>query len=86
MEIDMKKTVKVKAKTFRVNIKCSDRFQGTLVDQDGEVLKDYEGYVPSFFPGNHYGDYLLLDIDIDTGQITNWPKIKPEMIEQFIEE
>jgi hypothetical protein len=84
MEINMTKPVKVQAKTFKVHIKCRDGFQGDLVDQDGQILKEYEGYVPSFFPGEHYGDYLILDIDLDTGTITNWKKLKPEQIEEFI--
>lgn len=80
----MKKIVKVQAKTFKIHMKCRDEFEGTLLDQNGETLKEYEGYVPSFFPGLHYGDYLLLDIDIDTGKILNWGNITAEMIESFI--
>ena len=40
---------------------------------DGKV-KMYEGYVPDFFPAEHYGDYIMMDIDADTGQILNWKK------------
>lgn len=85
MEINMTKPVKVQAKTFQLVVKCRDQFGGRLIDQDGQVLKEYDGYVPSFFPGDHYGDYLMLDIDIDTGSIINWKKIKPSEIEEFIE-
>jgi hypothetical protein len=81
MEINMTNPVKVQAKTFKLHIKCRD---GDLVDQDGQTLKEYEGYVPDFFPGEHYGDYLILDIDIDTGTITNWRKLLPSEIEDFI--
>lgn len=84
MEINITKPVKVQAKTFQLYIKCRDQFGGRLVDQDGQVLKEYDGYVPSFFPGE-LCDYLMLDIDIDTGLIINWKKIKPSEIEEFIE-
>jgi len=68
MKIGAPKTIKVSAKT-------SDCFSARLYDQDGlQIGGDYDGYVPDFFPKQHYGDYLILDIDIETGQITNWKK------------
>jgi len=36
------------------------------------VRKTYTGYVPDFFPEQHWGDYVELKIDADTGQILNW--------------
>lgn len=84
MEISTKKTVNVEAKTLNLYCKIRDCFTATLVDQDGVTLKEYDGYVPNFMPGDHYGDYLILDIDIDTGQITNWKTPSREKIEQFI--
>ena len=71
MKVGMKKTVEVEAKVLRMSVKCSDRFYCTITDQDGEQLIQYDGYVPSFFPGGD-GDYVELDIDIDTGKILNW--------------
>ena len=58
----------VKPRIMSTCIKCSDMFAASF---DG---KDCDGYVPDFFPGNHYGDYVMLDIDVDTGRITNWKK------------
>lgn len=84
MEISQLKQVKVNAKTLRIHMKVRDQFEADLKDADGEVLKEYEGYVPDFMPEQHYGDYLILDIDIDTGQITNWVKPSAEQIETFI--
>lgn len=84
MEINQLKQVKVNAKTLRIHMKVCDQFEADLKDADGEVLKEYEGYVPDFMPEQHYGDYLILDIDIDTGQITNWVKPSAEQIETFI--
>lgn len=78
MKMGIKKTVEVEAKTLKLHMKVCDRFQADLLDQDGQRIGEYEGYVPGFMPGQHFGDYLILDIDIETGQITNWktPKEK----------
>lgn len=84
MKIPMKKTVQVDAKVLKIHMKVCDEFCASLVDQDGEEIIDHEGYVPDFMPGDHYGDYLILDIDIDSGQILNWEKPSPEMIAQFV--
>lgn len=84
MEINAIKTVKVNAKTLKIHCKVCDCFTASLHDQDGKELKDYDGYVPKFMPGDHYGDYLILDIDIDTGMITNWKKPTSSDIEKFI--
>lgn len=83
MKIDMQKTVQVEAKVLKVHLKVSDRFSAVLVDQDGATIHDHDGYVPSFFPGGP-GDYVELNIDIDTGQILNWKKPHPSDIEEFI--
>ena len=32
----------------------------------------YDGYVPNFFPDEHFGDYVMLDIDVKSGKILNW--------------
>lgn len=52
--------------------KVSDRYSHTIYNAQGDVYRKYNGYVPSFFPGNHFGDYLLLDINPYTGKILNW--------------
>ncbi len=52
--------------------KCSDAFSATLTDHYGNVVAEHNGYVPEFMPGDHFGDYVELDIDADTGQILNW--------------
>lgn len=55
-----------------ISAKCSDMFSACF--QDGETVKNYQGYVPDFFPEEHYGDYVEFKIDIDTGKILNWKK------------
>jgi len=54
--------------------KCSDMFCASLTNND-KWVGSYNDYVPGWFPNpnvKHYGDYISLSIDIDTGQILNW--------------
>lgn len=84
MQINMTKQVPVDVKEMRLQVKVSDRFAGDLIDAQGDTVKEYEGYVPDFFPGEHYGDYLILNIDLETGQILNWQKPSAEELQNFI--
>lgn len=84
MKISKKKMVEVDAKTLKIHLKVSDGFCASLVDEEDKELKSYDGYVPDFMPGKHYGDYVILDIDIDSGMVTNWKKPTVEQIEKFI--
>lgn len=61
------------SKVLKICAKCSGLFHAQLIE-DGEEVSTHDGYVPSFMPGNHDGDYVELDIDIETGQILNWKK------------
>lgn len=67
------KNTKTMARILKICLKVSDGFNGIL-EEDNNVTAEYNGYVPNFFPNEHYGDYVELDIDIDTGMITNWRK------------
>ena len=60
-------------KILKMSAKCSDLFQATL-EENGKEIVTYSGYVPDFMPNEHWGDYVQLDIDIDTGKILNWKK------------
>ena len=40
--------------------------------------------MPDFMPGEHYGEYVILDIDLDTGMVTNWTKPTAAQIEAAI--
>lgn len=85
IKLTMKKTVEVEAKTLRIYSKICDQFTGTLEDADGEIIAEWDNdYVPSFLPEQHYGDYLILDIDLETGQILNWKKPTREELERYI--
>jgi len=85
MEIDKFEKVKVNVKTLKVHLKVNDRFTASLETSAGTQIFDQDdGYVPGFMPGDHYGDCVILDIDIDTGQITNWNKPSAQQIEEWI--
>jgi hypothetical protein len=58
-------------RVLRICAKCSDLFNAIYAVNDRDELT-HDGYVPDFMPGEHYGDYVELDINIDTGVIMNW--------------
>lgn len=84
MKINQKKTVQVDVTEVRLHIKVCDRFGADVFDAEGDKVGEYEGYVPGFFPGEHYGDYLILNINIETGHITNWRKPNPDQLESML--
>ncbi|MFJ3486617.1 hypothetical protein ACIPL1_24910 [Pseudomonas sp. NPDC090202] len=84
MQINQKKTVQVDVTLLKLHVKVRDSFAAGLVDAQGDEVGSYEGYVPGFFPGDHYGDYLILDIDLETGQIKNWKKPAATDIEKML--
>ena len=85
MKIRMMKQVNIEAKTLKIHIKFVDQFSASIVDQDGqEIWEQEDGYVPGFMPGPHYGDYLILDIDLDSGQVTNWRTPGADEIEALV--
>ena len=73
------------AKTAKIGGKVSDRCQVRLYDNSGQLLKDYDGYVPFLLPSIcDGGDYLSFTVDLETGQILNWQKPSNEEIAAFI--
>jgi len=84
VKIGMKKTIEVEAKEVEIHAKVRDAGFYTIFDQHGEKLAEYDGYVPPWIPGE-YGDYLILRIDLDTGQIVNWKRPEAEQIQDTIE-
>jgi len=84
MQINQQKTVQVDVTELHLHIKVRDGFAAGLQDAQGEEVGSYEGYVPDFFPGDHYGDYLILNIDLETGQIKNWKKPAAADIEKML--
>lgn len=81
MELDILMPQKVQAKSVKFYAKVRDEGSYVLIDRNDKILSSLdESYVPSFFPGEHYGDYIDLEIELDTGKILNWKKPDPKDI------
>ena len=64
--------------------KCPDMFSAEYRDGNGGFV-DYDGSVPAWFPNlneKHYGDYVQLNIDLDTGKILNWKVPTEEQLQK----
>lgn len=68
----------------RISAKCSDLCHTQVIDKDNLIM-EHDGYVPDFMPDEHYGDYVMLDIDASTGKILNW-NTKPETVLKWAKE
>ena len=68
--------------TLHISAKCSDLCFVQAKNEAGEVVAESDGYVPGFMPGEHYGDYVSLQIDVKTGQILNWEKPTQKQIKE----
>jgi len=85
MDIKVNDKRNVKAKELRIYCKVVDDFTASLHDENGgEIFAQEDGYVPGFMPGQHYGDYLILNIDLDTGLVTNWNEAKLSKLEAWV--
>lgn len=60
-------------KPIHLHSKVCDCCSVYLLNGNEIVGSRENNYVPSFMPGQHYGDYLILDIEAD-GTISNWRK------------
>jgi hypothetical protein len=71
--------------TIKICGKTSDLFSAHLIGEDGKIKgENYSGYVPDWMPGEHYGDYVQLDIDMATGRILNWiPPTRVQLADTF---
>ena len=67
---------------LRISAKCSDLCWTKYTDSKGKKTES-DGYVPEKIGiGDGTGDYINIDIDMQTGQILNW---KPVSDKQVIE-
>ena len=59
-------------KEAKIHYKVCDRFSYSVINSDGDIVKTEEDeYMPNFMPNDHYGDYLIMNID-NEGNIENW--------------
>lgn len=69
---------------LRISAKCSDLCWTEYTDKNGKKTNS-DSYVPEgigISDEGDYGDYVSLEIDMQTGQILNW---KPVTDKQVIE-
>ena len=65
-----------------VNAKCSDLCFITFKDKNGNEIGERDGYVPDWMPEDHYGDYIEIEIEVETCRILNWKKpTQSELVE-----
>lgn len=76
--------LKVYKMIINLTAKCSDLCNYSINDKDGKELFEHDGYVPDFMPGDHFGDYIELEIDSKTGKILNWRKDADKLINALI--
>jgi hypothetical protein len=77
--------VVVEPKVLKIHCKVCDNFSAGIEDKDGNELHYQEdGYVPGFMPGDHYGDYLILDIDLESGKVLNWKPPSADSIQEWV--
>lgn len=72
-----------KGRVEQVYEKVCDEGVYTLLNDDGTEVTTSEGYVPGFFPEDHYGDYVILGITGD-GKVTGWPP-KARAVQEWID-
>jgi hypothetical protein len=65
-----------------ISAKCSDLCIAQLKDGEGKVVAEHDGYVPALMLDEHDGDYVMLDIDLETGTILNWVRPSKAIIEE----
>lgn len=62
-------------KTADIHYKVCDNFMCDVLDKDGDVVREYDDYVPRIMCPNEngYGDYIIMHID-ENGFIEGWDK------------
>ena len=60
-----------KGKTAKIHYKVCDEGDYAIYDDSGELIYSFDGYVPTSFSNEGYGDYVIFDIDSD-GKISPW--------------
>jgi len=62
-----------------ISAKCSDLCYTKYTDKNGKETES-DGYVPKGIGIDEYGDYVVLDIDMETGQIQNWKPVTDKQV------
>lgn len=75
---------KVDIKSMEIFAKVKDMLNAKMYDKEGNEIYEHDEYVSDFMPGNHFGDYLILNIDIENGNVLNWKKPTEEELFEFM--
>jgi hypothetical protein len=67
-----------------ITAKCTDLCQTEYINKRGMITKT-DGYVPRNI-GIGAGDYVVLDIDMETGQIQNWKPVTDSQVIESLKE
>ena len=73
-------------KTISIHAKCSDMCNTKLINLNDQTVYEQSDHVPHGLGIGEGGDYINLQIDVETGKILNWDanKIK-ETIQEIIQ-
>ena len=69
-------------KAIETNVKTSDECMIKFETENSVIT--YSGYVPNFFPNEHYGDYVMLNISAKG--VVKGLKASDKVIDEFLEE
>lgn len=75
----------MKIQSIRISAKCADLFSATAHDETGKQVGEYSGYVPDLMPGEHFGDYVELKIEVATGRILNWKAPSQKVLKEVFD-
>jgi len=81
MIIKVIQELEVEATTLRIRAIVNDEFRAYLRTPLGSNLFcQHGGKAPTFLPSCNDGQFIVLDIDLETGQIKNWGTPTPEQV------
>jgi len=70
---DILKVGRIVATKISMSAFSGDGFCMSVKDKNGKYLGSYDGYLPSFMPGGGgYADFVVLNINMETGEIFRW--------------
>jgi hypothetical protein len=64
---------------LKISAKCSDMCSTEYTDKNGNVTES-DGYVPKNIGIDSWGDYVDIEIDMETGQIQNWKPVSDKQV------
>ena len=68
---------------LKISAKSSDSNDITVINQDGDIILDVEGYLPEIHKVCN-GDYIFISIDTETGKIVGWNEQSKKDFENFV--